>query len=70
MSVVPIGAQLTLKDSKFIQEIAKYLYVSCKEELEAVRNALTPPLACAAAKARDVEALKALQNMVKIPYLM
>lgn len=31
MTVVPIGAQITLKDSKFIQEIAKYLYVSCKE---------------------------------------
>ncbi|XP_066480291.1 60 kDa lysophospholipase-like [Tiliqua scincoides] len=63
MTVVPIGSQITLKDSKFIQGIAKYLYVSCKEELAAVRDALTPALACAAAKASDLDALKVLQNM-------
>ncbi|XP_028606122.2 60 kDa lysophospholipase isoform X1 [Podarcis muralis] len=63
MTVVPIGTQITLKDSKFIQEIAKYLFISCKEELAAVRDALTPPLACAAAKNGDIDALKALQNM-------
>uniref|UniRef100_A0A670I9N8 asparaginase n=1 Tax=Podarcis muralis TaxID=64176 RepID=A0A670I9N8_PODMU len=34
-----------------------------REELAAVRDALTPPLACAAAKNGDIDALKALQNM-------
>ncbi|XP_025019328.1 60 kDa lysophospholipase isoform X3 [Python bivittatus] len=63
MTVVPIGTQITLKDCKFIQEIAKYLLISCKEELEAVRDALTPSLACVAAKNGDLNALKALQDM-------
>ncbi|XP_062974189.1 60 kDa lysophospholipase-like [Elgaria multicarinata webbii] len=63
MTVVPIRTQITLKDSKFIQEIARYLFISCKEELAAIRDALTPPLACVAAKNGDLEALKALQNM-------
>uniref|UniRef100_A0ACB8G676 Uncharacterized protein n=1 Tax=Sphaerodactylus townsendi TaxID=933632 RepID=A0ACB8G676_9SAUR len=62
-TVVPIGTRITLKDSKFIQGIAKYLYISCKEELEAIRDALTPALACAAAKTGDLDALKALQNL-------
>uniref|UniRef100_A0A8D0B8B2 asparaginase n=1 Tax=Salvator merianae TaxID=96440 RepID=A0A8D0B8B2_SALMN len=31
ITVVPVGTQITLKDSKFIQEIAKYLFISCKE---------------------------------------
>lgn len=35
------------------------------QELEAVRNALTPSLACAAVKNSDLGALKALQDMVK-----
>ncbi|XP_060117567.1 60 kDa lysophospholipase-like [Heteronotia binoei] len=63
MTVVLAGTRITLKDSRFIQGIAKYLYISCKEELEAVRDALTPALACAAAKTGDLDALKALQNM-------
>ncbi|XP_062824607.1 60 kDa lysophospholipase isoform X2 [Anolis carolinensis] len=63
MTVVPIGTKITLKDSKFIQEIAKYLFISCKEELEAIRDALTPPLACVAAKNGDLEVLKALQSL-------
>ncbi|XP_077179919.1 60 kDa lysophospholipase isoform X2 [Paroedura picta] len=63
MNVMLIGNRITLKDSKFIQGIAKFLSVSCKEELEAVRDALTPALACAAAKIGDVDALKALQSM-------
>ncbi|XP_036006352.1 60 kDa lysophospholipase isoform X1 [Fundulus heteroclitus] len=57
------GAKLCLSDSKFIQVIAKSLSVSCKEELEAIRDALTPSLACAAAKIGDTEALKALKDM-------
>lgn len=36
----------------------------CPKELEAIRDALTPPLACAAAKIGDVEALGALKEMV------
>lgn len=57
------GAKLCLSDSRFIQVIAKSLSVSCKEELEAIRDALTPTLACAAAKIGDIEALKALKEM-------
>ncbi|KAL7992703.1 hypothetical protein Chor_016959 [Crotalus horridus] len=63
MTVVPIGTQITLKDCKFIQEIAKYLLISCKEELTAVRDALTPSLACVAAKNGDLTALKVLQDL-------
>ncbi|XP_062253114.1 60 kDa lysophospholipase isoform X2 [Platichthys flesus] len=55
--------ELGLRDSRFIQVIAKCLSVSCKEELEAIRDALTPSLACAAAKIGDTEALKALREM-------
>ncbi|XP_010779681.1 60 kDa lysophospholipase, partial [Notothenia coriiceps] len=58
------GAKLCLSDSRFIQVIAKSLSISCKEELEAIRDALTPPLACAAAKIGDIEALEALKEMV------
>ncbi|XP_013868777.1 60 kDa lysophospholipase [Austrofundulus limnaeus] len=57
------GAKLCLSDSQFIQVIAKSLSISCKEELEAIRDALTPPLACAAAKIGDIEALNALKEM-------
>ncbi|KAL8168896.1 UNVERIFIED_CONTAM: hypothetical protein K2H54_023544 [Gekko kuhli] len=63
VTVVLAGNRITLRDSKFIQGIAKYLYISCKEELEAVRDALTPPLACAAARCGDLNALKALRTM-------
>ncbi|XP_041809759.1 60 kDa lysophospholipase [Chelmon rostratus] len=57
------GAELCLSDSRFIQVIAKSLSISCKEELEAIRDALTPSLACAAAKIGDKEALEALKEM-------
>ncbi|XP_047201297.1 60 kDa lysophospholipase isoform X2 [Girardinichthys multiradiatus] len=57
------GAKLCLSDNRFIQVIAKSLSVSCKEELEAIRDALTPSLACAAAKIGDTEALEALKEM-------
>ncbi|XP_017332160.1 60 kDa lysophospholipase isoform X5 [Ictalurus punctatus] len=57
------GAKLTLSDSRFIQVIAKSLCISCKEELEAIRDAMTPTLACAAAKIGDVEALEAIKEM-------
>ncbi|KAL2095470.1 hypothetical protein ACEWY4_010189 [Coilia grayii] len=57
------GAKLSLSDSRFIQVIAKSLSISCKEELEAIRDALTPTLACAAAKIGDIEALDAIREM-------
>ncbi|XP_026159314.1 60 kDa lysophospholipase isoform X2 [Mastacembelus armatus] len=63
MSCDLAGAKLCLSDSRFIQVIAKSLSISCKEELEAIRDALTPPLACAAAKIGDIEALEALKEM-------
>lgn len=40
---------------------------SCPQELAAVRDALTAPLACAAAKIGDIEALEALKEMVNPP---
>ncbi|XP_063058442.1 60 kDa lysophospholipase-like [Engraulis encrasicolus] len=52
-----------LSDSRFIQLIAQFLSISCKEELEAIRNALTPTLACAAAKIGDIKALEAIREM-------
>ena len=33
------------------------------QELEAIRDALAPPLACAAAKIGDVEALESIREM-------
>ncbi|XP_076014603.1 60 kDa lysophospholipase isoform X2 [Genypterus blacodes] len=57
------GAKLSLSDSRFIQVIAKSLSISCKEELEAIRDALTPPLACAAARIGDIDALEAIKEM-------
>ncbi|XP_062325947.1 60 kDa lysophospholipase isoform X1 [Osmerus eperlanus] len=57
------GAKLSMSDSRFIQVIAKTLSISCKEELEAIRDALTPPLACAASKIGDIDALKAIREM-------
>ncbi|XP_067847820.1 60 kDa lysophospholipase isoform X2 [Heptranchias perlo] len=56
-------AKISLRDSRFIQAIARCLSVSCKEELEAIRDALTPSLACAAAKTGDISALEAIQDM-------
>ncbi|XP_048456058.1 60 kDa lysophospholipase [Rhincodon typus] len=63
MSVALGEAKISLRDSRFIQAIAKSLSVSCKEELEAVRDALTPSLACAAAKSGDIDTLEAILDM-------
>ncbi|XP_031134573.1 60 kDa lysophospholipase isoform X3 [Sander lucioperca] len=63
MSAELAGAKLCMRDSRFIQAIAKFLSISCKEELEAIRDALTPSLACAAAKTGDIETLEALKEM-------
>ncbi|XP_029569305.1 60 kDa lysophospholipase isoform X1 [Salmo trutta] len=57
------GAKLTLSDSCFIQVIAKSLSINSKKELEAIRDALTPTLACAASKIGDVGTLDALKEM-------
>ncbi|XP_046904973.1 60 kDa lysophospholipase-like isoform X1 [Hypomesus transpacificus] len=63
MSADLAGAKLSMSDSRFIQVIANTLSISCKEELEAIRDALTPPLACAASKIGDIDALKAIREM-------
>ncbi|XP_051749012.1 L-asparaginase 1-like isoform X2 [Ctenopharyngodon idella] len=58
-----VSPKLSLSDSRFIQVIAKSLSSSCKEELDAIGDALTPSLACAAAKVGDIEALEAIREM-------
>ncbi|XP_069063361.1 60 kDa lysophospholipase [Pleurodeles waltl] len=63
IKVAHCGAKISLRDSKFIQVISKSLGMSCKEELEAVRDALTPSLACAAAKTGDINALETIREM-------
>ncbi|XP_072193942.1 60 kDa lysophospholipase isoform X2 [Excalfactoria chinensis] len=63
MTVVPTGAKISLIDSKFFQVIVKSLSIGCKEELEAVRDALIPPLACAAAKRGDIEKMKVIAEV-------
>ncbi|KAL1258162.1 hypothetical protein QQF64_011406 [Cirrhinus molitorella] len=57
------GAKFSLSDNRFIQIIAKTLSIGCKEELEAIRDALMPSLACAAAKNGDIAAVEAIKNM-------
>lgn len=42
----------------------KCLILFVSQELEAVRDALIPPLACAAAKLGDIDALRAIAEMV------
>ncbi|XP_056431992.1 60 kDa lysophospholipase-like [Gadus chalcogrammus] len=61
-----LGAKRNLSDSRFIQVITKSLSISCKKELKAIRDALGPPLACAAAKIGDVEALESIREMGSI----
>ncbi|XP_043929519.1 60 kDa lysophospholipase [Protopterus annectens] len=63
MTLAVKAGSISLRDSKFIQVIAKSLNVSSKEELKAVRDALIPPLACAAAKTGDISALEAVQEL-------
>ncbi|XP_048029317.1 60 kDa lysophospholipase-like [Megalobrama amblycephala] len=57
------GAKLSLRDSRFIQVLAKSLNVSCNEELDAIRDALTPTLVCGAAKIGDTDTLEAIREM-------
>ncbi|XP_043553462.1 60 kDa lysophospholipase-like [Chiloscyllium plagiosum] len=58
MSTTLGSEKISLKDNRFIQAITKFVNVSCKEELENIRDVLTPSLACAAAKAGDINALQ------------
>ncbi|NWI88304.1 LPP60 lysophospholipase, partial [Pitta sordida] len=58
MTVVPTGAKISERVAKLLQAIAKS--PGSKEELEAIRDALIPPLACAAAKLGDIDALRAI----------
>lgn len=44
------------------------LYYLCPQELEAIRDALTPTLVCVAAKIGDIEALEAIREMVRYWY--
>ncbi|XP_048830707.1 60 kDa lysophospholipase [Brienomyrus brachyistius] len=52
-----------LRNNQFLRIISECLNISCKEELEAIRDALNPTLACAAAKTGDIEALLAIRKM-------
>ncbi|XP_029941080.1 60 kDa lysophospholipase-like isoform X1 [Salarias fasciatus] len=57
------GVPLRLSDSGFIQTVARSLQVCVPKELEAIRDALGPPLCCAAARMGDVEALRVLKDL-------
>ncbi|XP_066480279.1 60 kDa lysophospholipase-like [Tiliqua scincoides] len=59
MSSMLTGTQSSLRNSKFIKVMTKFISLNCKEEL----RALVPSLACAAAKTGDVDALKAIEEM-------
>uniref|UniRef100_A0A8C8CGV5 asparaginase n=1 Tax=Oncorhynchus tshawytscha TaxID=74940 RepID=A0A8C8CGV5_ONCTS len=60
------GAKLTLSDSRFIQVISKSLSINSKKvRPQAIRDALTPTVACAASKIGDVGALDALKEMMR-----
>ncbi|XP_078090184.1 60 kDa lysophospholipase [Mustelus asterias] len=63
MSATLGDAKISLRDSRFINAIAKSLNVSCREELEAIRDALSPSLACAAAKSGDIGTLEEILEM-------
>lgn len=74
ISCKEVSGTLTIKkklQSLHIQTSSSFLKKKknlwCLQELEAIRDALTPPLACAAAKIGDVEALEALKEMVNSP---
>nr|XP_033808475.1 60 kDa lysophospholipase isoform X2 [Geotrypetes seraphini] len=63
MKATYTGSKISLGDSKFIQAVAQCLNISCKEDLEVIRDTLTPVLACAAAKTGDSIALEAIREM-------
>ncbi|XP_020826888.1 60 kDa lysophospholipase isoform X1 [Phascolarctos cinereus] len=60
MTPLPKDVQVSLRDSKFVQVIANLLYLNCSQDLDAVRDSLTPTLACAAARIGDMEALEVI----------
>jgi hypothetical protein len=46
-----------------VTDKASLILNAVPQELEAIRDALAPPLACAAAKIGDVEALESIREM-------
>uniref|UniRef100_A0A8C2XLT5 asparaginase n=1 Tax=Cyclopterus lumpus TaxID=8103 RepID=A0A8C2XLT5_CYCLU len=48
---------------EMISDVSNPKSLWCLQELEAIRDALAPPLACASAKIGDIEALEALKEM-------
>ncbi|XP_074069319.1 60 kDa lysophospholipase isoform X1 [Macrotis lagotis] len=63
MTPLPKDVQVSLRDSKFVQLIASLLYLNCSQDLDAVRDSLTPTLACAAARMGDLETLEAIVEL-------
>ncbi|XP_062974185.1 60 kDa lysophospholipase [Elgaria multicarinata webbii] len=59
MSSVLTGIHSSLRSSKFINVMTKFISLNCKEEL----GALIPSMACAAAKTGDLDALKAIEEV-------
>ncbi|XP_053139351.1 60 kDa lysophospholipase-like isoform X2 [Hemicordylus capensis] len=59
MSSMLTGIQSSLRNSKFIKVMTKFISLNCKEEL----GSLIPSLACAAAKTGEMDALKDIEEM-------
>ncbi|XP_044293118.1 60 kDa lysophospholipase-like [Varanus komodoensis] len=59
MSSAFMGTHCSLGNSKFLNVMAKFISLNCKEEF----GALIPSLTCAAAKIGDLDALKAIEEM-------
>ncbi|XP_061468804.1 60 kDa lysophospholipase-like [Rhineura floridana] len=59
MSSVLTGTDSSLRNMKFIKVMTKFISLNCKEEL----GAFLPSLACAAAKADDMDALKDIEEV-------
>ncbi|XP_064403928.1 L-asparaginase 1-like [Halichondria panicea] len=54
--------QFSLRDSVFLETVAKALSVSSSQEVKLLRRTLFPPLLCAAAATGDIECLLSLRN--------
>uniref|UniRef100_UPI00358FFA8F 60 kDa lysophospholipase isoform X2 n=1 Tax=Myxine glutinosa TaxID=7769 RepID=UPI00358FFA8F len=63
MTTVDSASKFSLRDSSFLCLVANAIGANRTEELESVRDALVPVLACAAAKTGDLETLQRLQHM-------
>uniref|UniRef100_A0A8C5FH17 asparaginase n=1 Tax=Gadus morhua TaxID=8049 RepID=A0A8C5FH17_GADMO len=60
---VGLAFRFTFRAFSRLTDKASLILDAVPQELVAIRDALTPPLACAAAKIGDVEALKSIQEM-------